>query len=226
MTTPAPLPKTLPTPPYGTANPRRGVNGVDPALAFARAFPVGTTLTPGTFDAWAQEHGYLSVPESEDKQADAWKAHLQRRHELRYRIMKAGTHPRMIDQGCPTFTIEALSGGTWEVRAPAEAIAQSRLTQQVNSLVITKRKALRYLMQSADWSVLPAYEKVFAESLYRDINHFANTVAFHGHELEAKFGDLQIKLRDAVARGEIPERASGGVQALIHFQPEIDDNIC
>src|SRR5690349_4656093 len=81
--------------PWGKANPRRGAGHTDTALMFLRDHPVGETLTPEKFDEWAQRLGLLNVPTGAPKQSDAWLAHLQRRHQLRYNINKAATHPRM-----------------------------------------------------------------------------------------------------------------------------------
>src|SRR4051812_16127758 len=116
--------------PWGEANPRRGANYETEAAAFVRAFPVGTTLTAEAFDGWAQDKGLLKVPASAKKKSDAWLAHLQRRHQLRYSINTAGTHPRMDTP----FIIEAVGQNIWEVRSPETAIARNQTVERIKSL--------------------------------------------------------------------------------------------
>jgi hypothetical protein len=202
-------PATKPVSSIPQANERRGLGSLDPALMFIRTFPVGSALTPEDFDAWAGQHGLLQIPAGTSKQSDTWKAHLQRRHELKHKLILAGTHPRMRSQGATAFTIEAMGPGNWQVRTPESALAQSRTTSQVRSLIETKRKMLRYLMQSADWSILPPYEKMFAETLYRSINSFARRVSQDADDLNETFAELQAKLHRAIAEGIIQPRNSG-----------------
>lgn len=196
--------------PWGEANPRRGANHEIAALAFLRAFPVGTTLTAEAFDEWAQTKGLIKVPVSVKKKSDAWLAHLQRRHQLRYSINLAGSHPRMENP----FVIEAVGQNIWEVRSPETAIARNQTTKRIESLTQTRRKQLAFLMQSADWSALPPYERIFAESLYDDINAFGETIEQSARQLNNKFQRLEHNLRVAVERGEIQPR-NGGIKAIV-----------
>lgn len=197
------------------ANPRRGLTAAEPAEGFVQAFPVGSRLTPEQFDGWAKDQGLLTVPEVTDRQSDAWKAHLQRRHELKFRLNRAGTHPRMTDHGSTPFSIESVSSGVWEVRAPEIAIANTRMLYQVSSLLTTKRKTLRFLIESADWSVLPPWEVMFAKSLFHDINRFSNLVQNETLCLDQKFVELQMKFADAIAKGEMT--ASPAIQSMLSF---------
>lgn len=192
---------------WGAANPRRGPHQ-EVAAQFVAAYPVGSQLSADEFDQWAQGAGHLKVPVSVRRNSDAWKAHLQRRHELKYRINQAGTHPRM-----PTpFIIEALGSGVWEVRSPHQAISKTKMFASLESLMSTKRKQLEYLMQSSDWNVLPPHERAFAEALFDDIEMFQSSISLSVDQLSRKFSKLEGRLRRAVQLGEI--RPGGGVRAI------------
>lgn len=199
-----------PEPSYGKANPRRGAGHEDKAIQFVRDFPVGTTLTAEEFDSWAQGHGFVRPPKSTDKQSDGWQAYLQRRHQLKDGITKASTHPRMDTP----FIIETLAMGVWEVRSPYRAISRTKMFDKIESVAVTRRKQLLYLMQSADWSVLPPHEKAFAESLMDDIDMFRQRLELEAEGLSNKFMKLERKLRKGVEEGQIQIR-NGGIKGII-----------
>jgi hypothetical protein len=203
--------------PWGKANPNRGANYIDDAMAFIKQFPIGSKLSPEAFDEWAQKRGALNVPTGAPKQSDAWKAYLQRRHELRYGINRAATHPRME----PPFVIDAISFGLWEVRTPQMSISQNKILVGVQSLFNTRRRQLAYLMQSADWSALPVHERIFAENLYDQIDNFREDVERHANRLTLQFSRLESKLRTAIESGEV-HCENGGIQRLLehHDLPE------
>jgi hypothetical protein len=209
-------------PVWGMANPRRGIHHIDPALAFVRDFPIGTVLSPDAFDRWAHQRGLLNVPIGAPKQADVWKAHLQRRHELKYRINRASTHPRMTEFGVSPFTIEKAGRDAWEVRAPHVAISQSRFTEQIVSLLVTKKRKLGYLMQSADWSVLPPHERAFAEALYDDIDGFGQMMDMQAGILHAKFAKLEAKIRRGLESGEMQPK-NHGFQTILALERPAED---
>lgn len=201
-----------PESPWGQANPMRGVNHVDTAIAFLAEFPVGSFLSQDAFDDWAQRHGLLNVPTGAPKRSDAWMAHLQRRHHLRYGINQAGAHPRMETP----FVVESVKGnlGQLEVRSPDVAIQKNRFLDRVESLCKTKRQQLAYLMQSADWSSLPPEERLTAEMLHYDIEMFQKQMALQSSCLSEKFDRLELRLRRAVESGELRTR-NGGIRGII-----------
>jgi hypothetical protein len=192
---------------WGKANPQRGRNYIDQARAFGKAFPIGTTLTIEKFDEWASQLGVLFIPPADTpKNSDTWMAHLQRRHRLRYNLNKASTHPRMETP----FVIEALPGSSiLEVRSPQLSVSQNNILRRVNSLVVTKKKQLGYLMQSADWSVLPPHEKALAQSVYDDIDCFDQRVSLESSLLDNKLRKLEYRLQAAINRGEIQPQDRG-----------------
>lgn len=190
------------------------------ALLFAKAFQIGAELTPEIFDTWAHQNGYLNAPENAPKKSDVWLAHLQRRHQLRYNINQAATHPRMYESGAVAFTIDAVGPAKWEVRAPQIAVTKEDLPGRILSLTKTKRKRLRYLMQSADWNALPPHERLLAETLFDDITRFEQLVDLECNGLSAKFFKLESKLRKAMEVGEI-KSANGGIRGFIEPQKEV-----
>lgn len=196
--------------PWGSANPLRGANHEDTAASFVRDYPPGTTLKQDEFDEWAQRHGLLNVPTGAPKKSDAWLAHLQRRHQLRYNINMAGSHPRMEIP----FVVESIKGGNLEVRTPQLAISKCKLTDRLETLCVTKRRQLAYLMQSADWSGLPQHERIVAETLYDDIDMFQQKIELEATCLNGKFAKLESKLRRAVESGRIKPQ-NGGIRGLI-----------
>lgn len=90
----------------------------------------------------------------------------------------------------------------------------------MSSLCITKRRQLGYLMQSADWSLLPPHERAFAESLYDDINSFARRVNDDAGDLSNKFRKLEGKLKKAIEGGL--ESANGGIAAVLEAHGDDD----
>ena len=208
-------------PRWGAANPLRGANYNELALSFARAYPVGSTLMPDDFDKWAvSSGGYThSVPaETERKGADGhssdrWLAHLQRRHQLRANVNKAGAHTRISSHGARPFIITQEGRGL-VVRSPEVALAKNDMTKRVTSLCGHKRKNLAYLMQSADWEVLPPHERAIAEALYDDIDKFERDISSNAEWLTNKFVKLEQKIRRACESGRIQPQ-NGGISRLL-----------
>lgn len=191
---------TVPTrvddePKWGSAHPRRGLNHHDAAAAFLHEFPIGTTLSQEKFGEWAEGHGYVNVPKDVSRSSDEWLAYLQRRHVLRYNINKAGSHPRMADSGLSPFVIETTGQNSLEVRSVSVALAKNNSGNRITSLANTKRRQLGQLMQSADWSLLPAQDRAFAEALYDDIDDFGDDIERRSTRLTNKFAKLERKLR-------------------------------
>jgi hypothetical protein len=206
-------------PSWGRANPVRGAGYEDAARKFLVEFPIGSRLTADEFDEWAQAADLLPTPRDTDRKSDAWQAHLQRRHQLKYGINKAASHPRMQSDA---FVVETIAMGLWEVRSPHFAISRNAMLSKIDSLINTKRKQLAYLMQSADWTVLPPHERAMAESLYDDIDMLKQRMELESEGLASKFRKLEFKLRKAVESGEV-RPANGGIKAIIEGR-EIDDD--
>jgi hypothetical protein len=190
------------------------------AIQFVMDFQIGMTLTPFQFDEWARKYRLLNTPPDIPKQSDAWLAHLQRRHQLRYNINKEALRLES------PYIIEAVGGKVWEVRTPATAISKNRIAHRVQTLTVTKRRQLRRLMASADWSMLPPHERTVAEALSDDIDLFAGATKYHAEALETKFIKLQLKLKHAVESGDVYP-VNDGLKQLIEgndSEPFDDDD--
>lgn len=195
--------------PWGEASDLRGRGYTELAKAFVARFPVGTTMSAEELDKWFEEHRMLTIPPVyAPKSSDAWMGHLQRRHICRSRINKAATHPRMVDDGSSSFIIAAI-GGLFEVRAPHLAVTKGELPRKIITLTKTKRKQLVYLMQSADWSVLPPSERVAAEMIFYDIEKFAKDARSDADHISFKLAQFEAKIRKAMEMGEIVAQNHG-----------------
>jgi len=207
-------------PPWGEANAKRGTSKMtQAAVRFVQAFPIGSELTPAQFDQWAHAQGYLRIPMGAEKDSDAWLAHLQRRHQFRYKMNKAATHPRLRDEeGVTPFTLDAMKFDVWRVRAPHDAAIKNRVIQRADTLMTTKRQQVDYLLQSADYKELPAYERMFADAMYEDLENFHAMIALQSEQLDKKFAKLQATLKHALETGTVVPR-NHGIKALL--APEV-----
>jgi hypothetical protein len=204
-------------------NPRRGAEHEDLANLFVDDHPVGSVLTPDQFDEWAHARRLLYVPmKGTPKNSDAWKAHLQRRYELKRKITSSSTTKRMKTP----YVIETVGGanGLWEVRSPQKALSLKEPGRKVDNIVKTQRRQIERLYQSADWSQLPAYEQLFARSLLMGIDTFAATVEAHGQGLDEQFQELRARLTNYQAQGEI-KSIDGSIKAIVDNSPVADDDL-
>jgi hypothetical protein len=205
--------------PWGIANPKRGLRYHELALAFVKDHPIGTTLTVEEFDTWAQHRGELNVPTGAPKHSDAWKAHLQRRHELRNKLRTASCHPRMLESGSTPFSLDQITQGALEVRKPQDAIVHANIPKKIASLITTKRKQLDYVMQSADWEHIPPHLKERLETIHEDIDAFKENIDLHERHLSQKLVRLQLKLKREIEIGAITP-VNHGLQQLLTDESE------
>lgn len=211
-------------PSWGEAGKTRGRANMQLAIDFVRDFPIGTRLDAADFDAWAERHGLLTVPPNyAAKDSDAWKAHLMRRHEQRYRINRGGSHPRLREEGSTPFSLDTITQGIYEVRAPHDAAAHSEIPSKVARFFDTKRKRLAYLMQSADWDVLPPYERILAEAIFDDIDGFRDDVQNNSTRITSKIAKLEGRIRKAIDVGQIKPQ-NGGIKQLLDASSEESGN--
>jgi hypothetical protein len=206
------------------ANPRRGVKHERLAVAFARAFPIGTRLTNDDFDRWAEQQGHWTVPPpGTPKQSDAWQAHLQRRHQLKAGLNTSLAHPRMNGiPGIAACVINQVGMGIKEVQSVTESVIRSRLPRAVETLTSTHRRRLIHFQQSADWNTLPAYEKVRAEEVVANIDDYANRLDYETASLTNRINRLLASIQQAVDAGRLIS-ADGGIPALLAPVPEAGD---
>jgi hypothetical protein len=207
--------------PWGRASEKRGLSHLDIAMEFVKDFPIGVIISAADFDNWAQRHGLLNTPTNAPKRSDAWMAHLHRRHELRYRINRSGSHPRLTELGSTPFSMDTIGQGTYEIRAPQVAAAQTTLPKKIVSLTNNKRKQLAYLMESSDWPAIPPHERAMAESIYDDIENFGELVTLQANVISRKLVKLELKLKRAIELGDI-KPSNHGIQQLIAAPEDID----
>ena len=181
----------------------RGLKHNQTAQQFIADFPHGSKLSASDFDAWAQKNSLLTVPVAGTaKNSDTWKAHIQRRHELRYRLNLAGTHPRMDSKA---FSLDKITEGAasrsnsgeamYEVRTPPLALRTSDFHNKIRKFTDNKfRGQFRYLMQSTDWVSLSDYERDATFDLHEDLRQFNDTIILMVTGIANKMGKLCVKL--------------------------------
>lgn len=195
--------------PVGEANPLRGAGYHESAVAFLKAFPVGTSLNSSQFDAFILTNQLVKAPSSTDKGSDGWQAFLQRRHQAKINLNKAGSHPRMIDQGLEPFVISQLGANALQVKTPYQAVLTTPLAKSVETLVNTKRTALRHLMQSIDYEQLPPNAQSQVQNVSDTIDDFKASVEFNTDRLNMKFEKLRAQVELMVLSGIIKPKNSG-----------------
>lgn len=204
------------------ANKLRGKPFHEHAVAFSESFHIGDALTPEKFDAWAQSLGYLpEVAVGVSKQSDTWLAHLQRRHQLRYSINKAATHPRMYEENRAPFIIEHAGPNLWEVRSVADAINQDATAKKLARLAVVQRRKLLYLQQSEDFVQLPPYLRMAVTDISADIDSALQKTALEARDLERRIQRITDRVRASLESGEIKSK-NGGIDGLLALEAGSD----
>jgi hypothetical protein len=197
------------------------------AKDFIIYYPIGSQLTWDEFTQFAVNYGLLDtalLPSQQDmqnKQSDAWLAHLQRRHQARAKINNSARHDVMNDYG-GAYTIEA-SGGALIVRSTAVALAENTAAKKIKSLSSTKKNQLNRLMQSTDWDQLPPHEKGLAETISIDIDNFVARIVLESNQLEQKFRRVAHRLSSLVQTGQI-NAPNGGITGLLTCGDEEEED--
>jgi hypothetical protein len=208
--------------PVKPANAIRGKGYHDQAVVFSETFPIGAILTPEKFDEWAHQHGFLNVPNGAPKHSDVWLAHLQRRHQLRYSLNKAATHPRMFEEHRRPFTIDYAGQKIWEVRAPHEAIRRHDTARKLEGLATVQRRKLLYLQQSEDFSLLaPDLRNQIAE-ITDAIEEMLERTQLDAKHLQRHIDRVETRIQASLASGEV-KPVNGGIAYLLEKNHEPDD---
>lgn len=213
--------------PIKAANPIRGtgmsVSGStyrELAVKFAMKYPVGTVMSLSEFDDFAIECGGVAPPVSTEKDSDGWLAFLQRRHQFKYNINKASTHPQMkLSFGVEPFLIET-KGGAVTVLSPYEAATKPVVATAAKSLLLNHKTRLKHLMQSVDFSELPPAEQNLVVNLSMNMDQFQERMDFEAGMLERSFMRVKSSVAKLVDSGKI-KQSNGGIKALI--APEEDE---
>jgi len=210
--------------PVGTANPTRGAGYHDAAVEFIKSFPIGTELTAAEFDGFAISHDLIKPPTSYERSSDGWQAFLQRRHQAKINLNKAGSHPRMIDCGSKAFSIMQVGNGRLVVKSPYEAAVNTPVGKQVESLVETKKKALRHLLQSVDYAELPPVEQSQIQNLYETLEDFKAQVEFSTTRLSDKFDRLRVGVEKLVKEGKVLPQ-NGAIKGFVSLADDKDVDV-
>jgi hypothetical protein len=177
------------------ANKVKGLKDHVHAVAFIKEFPIGTTLSGDQLDDWFERQGLLTVPHNVAKSSIAWRAHLHDRHTARSHINRGASHPRMMDENLPPFSIESIGQGVFEVRSTHAAAIYADIPRRVHSVTETKKKKLMYLMQSVDWSRIPADDRLRCETIYDNIEGLSKIIGFNCEQIENNIARLELRLR-------------------------------
>jgi hypothetical protein len=199
-------------------NPIRGANYREQAAKFSQRFPIGSVLTVAEFDEFAISECGIDPPASTEKQSDGWLAYLQRRHMTKTNINKAATHPAMLESyGVKPFTISQRGSGQMEVVTPfsaATATGDSAVMHQMTTLLKTKQRKLKHLIQSVDYENLPVSEQTSVLMLAEHIEDFEERINSEVNKLDSRFNKVKSRIGMLLADGRITPQ-NGGVKGLI-----------
>ena len=210
--------------PIGEANPLRGASFHNAAVAFVRKFPTGTELTAEEFDDHCFAAGINYAPTDRTKGSEAWQAFLQRRHQAKVGINKAASHPRMLDiEMCQPFSIVQQGQGRLVVKSALEAAVTTSTAKQVESLVNSKKTALRHLLQSVDFNSLAPAHQAQVQNLFDNIEDYEYQIKGSSQRLTQKFDRLRVGFRDLIALGTLKPQ-NGALNELVGFDNQSDDD--
>jgi hypothetical protein len=185
------------------ANPRRGLKDHVHAVAFIKAFPIGTIISGLQLDNWLEAEGMLTVPRNVEKRSVEWRAHLFDRHECRNRLNRGASHPRMHDDNLPAFAIDSVGQGTFEVRAAHAAAILSEVPHKVERLLNTKYQRLVYLMQSIDYTAMTDADQIRIETLMDQVGDFRNRIMFDVERLDRQYAKLDQRIQKRLENGTL-----------------------
>ena len=202
------------------ANPLRGASYHESAMEFVRRYPVGTELTATEFDNFSIAQNLIKPPSSYDRGSDGWQAFLQRRHQAKVNLNKAGSHPRMSESGLTPFSIGQKGHGIMVVQTPMQAAVTTPIGKQVESLVETKKTKLRHLLESVDFNALPPSDQAQIANMYETIADFQAQTEFTTARMTQKFERVRASIERLVSQGVV-RPVNGGITALI--EPDNQD---
>lgn len=179
------------------------------AVAFSEMWLPEAKVTTREFSQWAHDQGLLPAPEPEeavlhdgsivpvDKDSDKWRAHVQRRNEVRFNINIAAMDSTMqvLARGGP-FMIDVLDSrrGALVVRNSINALLARSTANKMDSYTETQRRRLFYILDSTDWDSVPEHEVLNLEELVGDINTYVGNIQYQNRRLAGKFRRLESRL--------------------------------
>lgn len=208
----------------GEANPLRGASYHKAAVSFIHKFPVGTELSVTEFDSFCVARGVNRSPVDSATGSDAWQAFLQRRHQAKNNINKAGSHSRMLDEPlCQAFSIVQQGQGRLVVKSALEAAVTTQTAKQIESLVSSKKVALRHLLQSVDFAALAPAQQAQVQNLYDNIEDYEYQVRGSSERLNQKFDRLRIGFKTLIELGTIKPQ-NGALNELVGLENSSNQN--
>lgn len=217
-------------------NPIRGEALRGKAIGLANTFGFNMPFSWQSFAAWGIDEDLLDDPTNQSsaptidrvtafyngvgiKSTPEWKAHVNERNALKQRLENASVHSDM-QSGPGAFSIRIHQAGHSLTLVPVmEALVENQATNKVTNLVLDHRMKLARLIQSADWSVLPAHERIFAEELFGAIDDYAASIRDGGFRLNNRFIRLKSRLDSSMRSGELVP-ANGALKALVYGDDE------
>lgn len=181
--------------PWGEAKYKRGQvqTGIDPdvyfkaAVAFLGDYPVGSRLSNGDLDVWLEMHGFLSIPQINDKKSNEWQGHLLKRSMERMALNKAAQHYRMTTEfDSETFIITHLKGtDQYEVRALQIAVFVNEWQQRADRHTATIMRQMRHVMQGLPWESIPPHVRSNIVRVYRELGYFQEDTTIRAGRMNA-----------------------------------------
>jgi hypothetical protein len=208
--------------PFGVANEKRGANYRNIAVEFAKMYPIGTVILMSEFDEFAISFGGIAPPSCTEKGSEGWLAFMQRRHQFKTNINKASAHPDMERLGVSPFVVEQEQAQKLVVKTPYDAATKNRMGKQLASLLETKQRRLKHLMQSVDYAALPPLEQVKVGMLAGQVHDFERRIRREIGDLEEKFNDVRSGISGLLKDGRVVPQ-NGGIKALMDLSDETAD---
>lgn len=200
--------------PFGVANPVRGAGYNNAAVLFAKKFPIGSSITIDEFDEFGILHGFIPAPASREKSSDGWKAHLQRRAEFRNNLNRAACHPRILDSEVDPYSTQYDGQQKLVVKGPFVAVAENRLPAKLKSVLVTRRKQIKDLGQSVDYSILTPSEQQELRLIHRNLDRFSDDINITATRMDEDFIDFRTNLLNRI-ESEGLKPLNGGIKGLL-----------
>ena len=199
----------------GKANPSRGENYRAHAVMFGKAHPVGSDpIQMGAFDAFIIEHMGVIPPASLDRSSDGWLAFLQRRQIAKQNLNRAAAHPRMRDHGMAPYYISVFGHGMLRVLPAVEAIASDNSANKIQSLVVSRKRRVDYLLQSVDFGELPPSMQIKAALLDKAMRYYIKDQETAADRLNEAYEELRGGVTALIASNSVTP-TNGGIAAII-----------
>lgn len=190
-------------PPWASKRERlREPKHLSDAISLADTFPINIPFTVEEFDLWASTRNRYTIPQDGDKQGDAWKATLQRRHELIQGINRASETSDMRSHG-GAYALVNERGGKLQRISPGQHMAHPSLSmRKLKSLLTTKRAQLEHALRAEDFTGKHPYVKTLYIKLYRQIENFEIHIRGQVEVLDTDFYGL-LELAQTMGRDPI-----------------------